>query len=380
MSLLGIHLTFLIGPTVPVPAPPLLTEALQRVRVTHSGNAPSVFQITFQSGRGGLLDMLDYLLLSNPLLRPFNRLIVIVTFNAMPRVLMDGIITNMELPTSNQPGASSLTITGDDLTYMMDREERSSEYPAQSDDLIAIGLIGRYAPFGLIPEVVSPPLVDPPSPSERVPTQQDTDLAYLNKLAQRHGYVFYVTPGPMPGTSTAYWGPPIRSTLPQHALSVNMGSATNVDSINFRYNALEPAIVTGQVQDRDTNQTMPVQTFASTRFPLASQPALMVHQPNIRRKQFRETGRTIQEAQDHAQGETDASTDRVVQVTGSLDATRYGDLLQPRGVVGVRGAGYSYNGSYYVDSVTHVISKGEYKQEFTLSREGIGSTTPLVIP
>ena len=32
MSLLGVHLTLLIGPTVAVPAPPPLIEALQRSR------------------------------------------------------------------------------------------------------------------------------------------------------------------------------------------------------------------------------------------------------------------------------------------------------------------------------------------------------------
>ena len=48
---LGIHLTLLIGPTVAVPAPPLLTEALQSVEVKHSDEERSGFQITFQTGR-----------------------------------------------------------------------------------------------------------------------------------------------------------------------------------------------------------------------------------------------------------------------------------------------------------------------------------------
>ncbi len=81
-----------------------------------------------------------------------------------------------------------------------------------------------------------------------------------------------------------------------------------------------------------------------------------------------------------AQGMTDASTDNVVTVTGELDAVRYGDLLTARGLVGLRGAGYSYDGLYYVKNVTHSIRRGEYKQRFTITREGLGSTTPVVIP
>ena len=45
-------------------------------------------------------------------------------------------------------------------------------------------------------------------------------------------------------------------------------------------------------------------------------------------------------------------------------------MLQPRGLVGVRGAGFSYDGLWYVKRVTHNIRKEEYKQSFTLAREG----------
>ncbi|HYP19096.1 MAG TPA: hypothetical protein VEY08_03400, partial [Chloroflexia bacterium] len=187
------------------------------------------------------------------------------------------------------------------------------------------------------------------------------------------------TPGPAPLTNTAYWGPPVRLGIPQSALTVNMGAETNVESFNVRNNALEPTMVEGKVQDRTTNQSMPVQTFASLRPPLAAFPAWLVNQANARRVQFRESGVNTAQAFGRAQGITDASIDAVV-ADGDLDATRYGNLLQPRGLVGVRGAGYLHDGFWYVKSVNHTIRKGQYKQHFTLSREGVGSTTPMVIP
>ena len=81
-----------------------------------------------------------------------------------------------------------------------------------------------------------------------------------------------------------------------------------------------------------------------------------------------------------AQGKTDSSVDNVATASGELDVLRYGSILWPRSLVGLRGAGYSYDGFWYVKRVTHKIKKGEYKQSFTLSREGMGSLTPLVIP
>ncbi len=377
--LLGVHLTLLIGPTVAVPAPVMLTEALQRVEVTHSDEGQSGFQVTFQVGRAGPTDLLDYALLSNPLLKTFNRVILVVTFSATPRVLIDGIITHVQFNPSNQPGASTLTITGEDVSVMMDREEVSAQHPAQDETLIALKIIASYAQFGLIPMVIPPTVVDPPIPIERIPVQQATDLQYLKQMADRYGYVFYITPGPVPFTNTAYWGPPVRIGVPQSALTMNMGPETNIETFNVTNNAMQPTLVEGQVQDRLTNQSMPVQTFASLRPPLAAFPAWLVNMQNIRRQQFRQSGVNVTQAYARAQGTTDASVD-AVSAQGTLDALRYGNLLQPRALVGVRGAGYLHDGFWYVKRVRHVIEKGKYSQEFILTREGLGSTTPVVIP
>jgi hypothetical protein len=66
--------------------------------------------------------------------------------------------------------------------------------------------------------------------------------------------------------------------------------------------------------------------------------------------------------------------------SGTLDVLRYGRPLKARQLVGVRGAGTSYDGLYYVTRVTHNIKRGEYKQNFSLAREGLISLTPRVIP
>ena len=379
-NFLGVQLTLLIGPTVAVPAPLLLTEAFQSAEVTHSDEGRSGFQLVFKAGRDAQTGLIDYPLLSLPLLRPFNRVVLIVTFGGVPSVLMDGIITHQQLSPGTKPGTGLLTVTGEDVSVMMDLEEKSAEHPAQDETIIALKLIASYAQYGLIPLVIPPVVIDPPIPIERTPVQQGTDLEYLRQMAARHGYVFFVMPGPAPLTNVAYWGPPKRLDVPQPALSTNLGPATNVDSIDFQYNALEPALVSGQVQDRLTGQTLPVQTFASTRLPLSMQPAWLTQQPNVRTRAFRDSGVNVMQAFGRAQATTDASVDRVLTATGELSALRYGSVLKARGVVGVRGAGLTYSGLYYVKKVTHKLSRGAYKQQFTLVRDGQGSLTPVVVP
>jgi hypothetical protein len=377
MTAPGVRLTLLIGPTVAIPVPPFMLESLRTVEVTHKDEGQSGFQITFHVGRNAQTSLPDYPLLANPLLKPFNRVIVMATFGPVPSVLMDGIITRQELNPGDQPGTSTLTIKGEDVSVMMDRKDESEEHPAQPEALIALKLIARYAQYGLMPVVIPPGAIDFPLPMERIPVQQGTDLQYLRGLAERHGYVFYVMPGPVPFTNVAYWGPPIRVGMLQRAITVNMGPETNAKINEARTDAAGPTMVEGEVQDRSTGQKVPVKTFSSFRAPLAAFPSWVVNFQNNRQEQFRESGVTASQALARAQGTTERASD-TVKVEGELDAGRYGGVLRARGLVGVRGAGYLYDGLYYVKQVTHKVALGSYSESFELTREGVGSTTPVV--
>ena len=73
-----------------------------------------------------------------------------------------------------------------------------------------------------------------------------------------------------------------------------------------------------------------------------------------------------------------AQSANAVKGEGSLDVLRYGRVLKARELVGVRGVGMAFDGLYFVESVTHTIKPHEYKQRFTLSRNGLVSTVPAV--
>ena len=120
-------------------------------------------------------------------------------------------------------------------------------------------------------------------------------------------------------------------------------------------------------------------TFASTRSPpLALMPALPMQLPNIRTTLLGEQQRPHIGAGHGARAGHHRQSRRTTSSTaqGELDALQYGGVLKPRGIVGLRGAGFTYDGVYYVKSVSHSISKGQYKQRFSLAREGVGSAHP----
>jgi hypothetical protein len=371
MSMLGIRLNLLIGPTVPVPVPAFVTEAIEKVEVTHQDGARSGFQITFLVGRKGPADLFDTPLLADGLVKANVRVVITLVFGAVPRVLSDGIITHQQLLPGNAPGETRLVITGEDVSLAMDAEAKHVEHPAQPELAIVAKICLGYAKYGLLPVPVPPFLLDPPLPTERIPVQRCTDLEYLKHLAERFGYVFYVKPGPVPATNIAYWGPPKLSGLPNPPLTVNMGPGSNTRDVRFSYDSQKPVQVTGHVQDRSSNKKMPVQSFVSKRIPMSGSP------PGIKlmRKVLAppSSGLSAQQALAYAQGIIDASFDQVVTAEGELNMLCYQGLLEARTLVGMRGAGREYDGVYYVKSVTHSIEKASYRQSFKLTREGLGS-------
>jgi hypothetical protein len=362
-----------------VPAPAYVTEKLESVQVTRNDNGPSGFQLIFHADRTAGLSQ-DFALLSGSLLQPTTRITISVVLSGTPTVLMDGFITRQELSHSKQFGASSFTITGEDVSVAMDRVEISLEYPEMGDSVIALLVLAKYMAF-LTPNVIATASDLIPLAVENVPQQSGTDREYLMQLAAPYGYIFNVQPGPSAGMNTAYWGPKPRTGRVNRALTVDMGPATNVDALSFQFDSLAPILVYGMVQDDFTEIDWPLATLTSTREPaFASSPALDVFGLLQRRNLFCDPRYGYLKAMVDAQAQTDLSTDQVVVGQGELDTLRYGDVLAVPGLVDVRGSGQSYDGRYYIQTVTHTIARGSYKQAFTLNREGLGSTVSSVTP
>lgn len=377
MLLSNAILTLMIGPAVPVPAPLPVVEALQSVQVTSSSRARSGFQLTFSVGKTSAIQLA---LLPAGYFDPIvTRVIIMVTLNGIPNVIMDGFITRQEMQPSNESGQSKLTITGEDLSIAMDLVEKVMPYPAMPDVAKVAVALAPYAALGVVPVIIPPLVSTVQNPVDRTESQTNTtDLAYIKSLASRNGYLFYIQPGPLPGQSIAYFGPDISAPVPQRALSVNMDAHTNVESLSFSLDGMAKKISIFTILDPITRRIpipIPVPNINVTKPPLGLRPTppakIGMHNGGAR-LQPEEAARDILSFM--------MNNATAISGSGSLDVMQYGQLLSARTVVGVRGAGFSYDGLYYVDSVTHHIKKGEYKQNFTLSRDGLVSNTPVVLP
>jgi hypothetical protein len=367
-----INLTLMFGLMVAQPVGPEVIQALQSVQVTTSSGQRSGFQVTFAvSPRSTLMTSL----IPSGYFDPGIRAIIVVTLNGAANVLMDGFITRQELSVSNELGQSTLTITGEDLSVAMGAIEFNIPYPAMPMFARVDLILAKYAMFGIVPMAIPELIPDVASPTSQWATSEGTDLAYVEALAKKAGYVFYVEPTPVVGTNIAYWGPDVRVGVPQPALTANMESQTNVESLSFTNDGMSRVQPYVLVQEPITKIPLPIPIpdISPLRPPLAAKPAIA-----LRVQQLKNTAKlTPFQAALRALATAAESADAIVG-SGRLDVLRYGSILKARGLVGVRGAGVAYDGLYYVKSVTHNIKQGEYKQSFSLTRSGTVSITSSV--
>ena len=374
----GIQLTLMMGPVIPVPAPRVVMDALDSVEVRSSAATPGGFTLTFKFASKSALNQI-FLIAgaqnASPV-TPALRVMLIVTLNGTPRPLFDGVMTNIEVQAGGGGAAGTVTVTGEDLTKVMDTQDWSGlPFPAMPIEARVALICAKYAPYGLLPLVIPCLFPDVPIPVDRIPAQQGTDLAYIRRLAERVGYVFYIEPGPVPGTNIAYFGPEIKAGVPQPALNIDMDALTNVENMSFSFDPTKGVLPVVLIQNQMTRVPIPIPIPNIN--PL--QPPLgVLSTPLSNITMLKDTANmNPMEAISRGLAEAKRSQDAVT-ARGELNVLRYGRPLKARGLVGVRGAGMAYDGLYYVSSVKSSLKRGEFKQSFDLTRNGLVSITPRV--
>jgi hypothetical protein len=370
----GIYLTLMIGPGVPIPVPQAVIEALTSIDVQTSTSGPSAFELKFAVAKNSPLLTL-FLISGGAVPIPF-RVVLIVTLNGVSEVISDGVMTDHQVTPGSNGGPATLTIRGTDLTALMDMIPFDGlPYPALPVEARVLLVLAKYAVLGLIPLVVPRLLPDVDNPLERISRHQGTDLDYVCQLAEEAGYVFYIEPGPVPLTNTAYWGPEVKVGPVQPALTIDSDAETNVEGLNFTFTNDHAVMPIVMVHNQLTKLPIPVPIPDVSLI----NPPLGVINPIPRRfKILNDTARlSVPQAILRGVGTASRSADNV-NGNGSLNVLRYGKVLKARRLVGVRGAGDPFDGMYYVSSVSHSLKRGEYKQSFQLSRNGLLSTLSKV--
>jgi hypothetical protein len=362
-----------------VPAPPAVMEALTQVQVSLAAKGKSGFDLSLSASKTSPI-ITD--LLPSGYFDPPTRIIITVTVRGEQIVLMDGVITAQEMVPSDEAGKSVLSLKGQDVSQMMELIDLSGlPYPCLPPEARVGLILAKYAPFyGIVPVIIPSVLIDEPNPLDEVPTQNGTDLQYVEDLAQTIGYTFFVQAGPLPGMNLAYWGPMLRTHIPflppPQPLAIDWDGRSNVESLQFAFDGTQKALWVVLIA-ASTLLPVPIPIPVPDVTPLSPplgqrnpQPLRVAPMTGLAKyKPWQAAAIALGRAAENA---------NVVHGQGTLDVLRYGGILAARSVVEVRGAGITYDGQYFVESATHTIQPGSYKQSFTLSRNAlVAGANPL---
>jgi hypothetical protein len=370
----GVHLTLMIGPAEPSPVPAEVLDALESVKVISKATGTSGFELVFRISVQSPLQTL--FLVGAGASIPLVRVVIAVTVSGQTSVLMDGVMTDHTVSPDAKDGTTRLTIKGEDLSRVMDYIDFSGiPFPAMPPEAQVLACLSKYALFGVAPVVVPSVAIDISIPTIQILRQQGTDLQHLRRLADLVGYVFYVEPGPAVGSSVAYWGPQIKWGEVQPALAIDADASSNVESLSFKFNNEDKSLPILIIQEPITKAPIPIPIpdLNPLSPPLGAVPPIPKHFPIINGVAKLPPVRALLVGFAKSAQAADAVT-----ATGTLDVQRYGQVLSARKLVGLRGAGDAFDGLWYVTSVSHELKRGEYKEEFTLSRNGLISTLPSV--
>lgn len=364
-----IRLQLLLGPQRPRPASPELLDALIALEVTSGDRQRDGFSLTFgleKSPTG------EYQLLEAGLFQPKSRVQISVFLGVQKHVLIYGVVTEAQVQSGDRPGTARLTVIGEDVSVLMDLEHKRRAHPERADWQIVADILHDYELTPGFPAGVKQ-RSDVPLRNGRQPGQNGTDLAYVRELARLNGYVFSIEPDLEPGKPVAYWGPPSRQGARQPALAVDVGPASNVESMSISFNAIEPITALVRRLDPESRRVERITQPDDPLPTLSRRPARPLRtayaEHTAKLSGPRATTRMDAEIRGNAEG---------VTISGELDTVRYGAVLRARRLVGVRGVGVSYDGDYYVKRVTHTLQRGSYRQRFELAREGLEAKSKVL--
>lgn len=369
----GVNLSLYIGP-LPIAAPREVVEALVHAKVEcGSGDAQSGFELSFELPARSPLRALFLLTGGGSI--PLIRVVLVVTINGQAQSIIDGVTTDVEAQ-PGEGGVGKLIVKGKDMSALMDIIELPGlPFPAMPPSARVLLILAKYAALGVIPLVIPSILDIPPLPVQQIPAQRGSDYAYVTRLAGEAGYVFYLEPGPAPGTSRAYWGPEIRVGQAQPALSTGMDAVSNVEQLSFNFDREKKSMPVVFFQEGISKLPIgiPIPDVTPLNPPLGLVPPLPPKLEFLHDTAHLSAPEALMRGLAYAGQHSDS-----VFGHGRLDVAKYGRLLKSRSLVGVRGAGLPFDGLYYVKTVSHEIERGSYKQSFSLARNALISTLPSV--
>jgi phage protein D len=294
-------------------------------------------------------------------LDPGSQLSVLAYTPSQNYCLVKGPVHAQEIHLVNGGAGSVLTVIGSDRSLEMDRETHTAIWADETDSDAVASILANY---GFTTDIQTTSAGHYTNKHSLV--QRDSDLRFIRRLAQRNGYLFWITCDEK-GVETAHFRPPQLDSQPQTSLAIN-AQTCQLQSLEIVWDVEQPTSVVNAQLDLNSLETIDGQAEGSPLTVLGTQdlPAIS---PDTRSIHLHAPVDDAGDLQNRSKGLL-VDSHWFIRATGETSLHLTGQPLQAHELVELTGAGSRYSGKYLVAGVRHLISPASHRMELSLLRNG----------
>jgi len=288
-----------------------------------------------------------------------SEITVLIPTESGQQCLVKGPVTKQRIHLQHGGAGSTLVVQGADTSITMDREAKSHIWAGVTDSDAVSSIIGTY---GFTPDIESTSAGH--YEQKHTLIQRGTDLYFVQQLARRNGFLFWITCDEM-GVETSHFKRPPLDDMNDAEIIINL-DPPNIEQLDIEWDVERPSSVEALQLDLNTLSDINGNVERTPQNLLGDQGLADI------------AGDTHSQ---YLTAPSDDAGDLVLRGEGALiesdwfiratcQATFEGlrQLVRAHKVVNVRGAGSRHSGYYFVSAVRHAIDSVSHRMEIELLR------------
>ena len=342
-------------------ADPGIASGASYIEVHERMGEPTAFRIRFHAD----IAEQDIPILSDPRFDPGSEIQVFAIVDQAAHCLVRGPVCGQQASLAHGGAGSYVDVVGGDASITMNRKIRSHGWIGRDSDAVR-AIVGDYPG-------VAADIQDTPASHEEVGhtlNQFDTDLRFIQRLARRNGFVFWLDANAQ-GKLTAHFKRLALDGAPVAKLTLNLDPPM-IKQLELAWDVERPTSAQGmQVRLSDKTDL----DGAVPRSPLPALAALALADI-VRDVRDTHVAPPADDAGDlRARGEgalIDAGW--FITARGEAQQEAVGAILRSCTVIDLQGVGKRHSGKWLVAGVRHTLDASTHRMEFELLRNAWSRT------
>ena len=280
-----------------------------------------------------------------------------------PYCLVKGPVHGHSIHMEHGGSGSTIDVRGSDTSVKMDRESQSVVWKDLTDSDAAQSIISKY---GYTPDVETTKAGH--YENKHTLVQRESDLSFLQRLARRNGFNFWITSDPV-GIETAHFRRPQLQSSVAVQLKINIDSPS-VTSLDLNWDVEQPTSISGMQLDLSSKSNMNL-TIQKSPLLVLGDLSLTDITGDTRSLFLSAPSDDASDLQSRGEGAV-IEADWFIHASCKTSVAAVMAIIRPYSVIELKGAGKRHSGKYFVSGVTHTIDAMEHKMEIQLIRNGWG--------